>query len=346
MKVLVTGGAGFIGSHLTDRLVADGHTVVVLDNLSTGSLGNLAAARDRIEFLEGDLRDRATVERACRGVEVVFHQAALAAVARSVENPREVTEVNVGGTLNLLVAARDAKARRVVFASSSSVYGDTPELPKTETMPFSARSPYAASKAAGEAYLSAFQASYGLETVSLRYFNVYGPRQSPRSLYAAVVPKFVDAVLRGQPPTIHGDGGQTRDFTFVGDVADALVRASTAPRAVEGPMNVGGGRRISILDLARTVAKLVGSPVVPSRADPRRRRARLARRHPPRPRAPRLEPRHHPRPGPRPRRRRGAPAPLAAEPVAPPPPVDRRTCPWTPCRRSRARSGTARAPTG
>jgi len=263
MKVLVTGGAGFIGSHLTDRLVADGHQVVVLDNLSTGSLANLADARDRVEFLEGDLRDRAAVEQACRGVEVVFHQAALAAVARSVENPREVTEVNVGGTLNLLLAARDAKARRVVFASSSSVYGDTPELPKTETMPFSARSPYAASKAAGEAYLSAFQASYGLETVSLRYFNVYGPRQSPRSLYAAVVPKFVDAVLRGRPPTIHGDGGQTRDFTFVGDVADALVRASTAPRAVEGPMNIGGGSRISILDLARAVARLVGAPVEP-----------------------------------------------------------------------------------
>lgn len=269
MKVLVTGGAGFIGSHLTDRLVADGHDVVVLDNLSTGSLDNLAGAAPRIAFVEGDLRDRVTVAQACRGVEVVFHQAALASVARSVEHPREVTEVNVGGTLNLVLAARDAGVRRVVFASSSSVYGDTPTLPKTETMALTPRSPYAASKAAGEAYLAAAMGSYGLETVSLRYFNVYGPRQSPRSLYAAVVPLFVDAVLRGQAPTIHGDGGQTRDFTFVEDVADALVRAATAPRAVEGPMNVGGGRRISVLDLARAVARAVGVSVSPVHEPPR-----------------------------------------------------------------------------
>jgi UDP-glucose 4-epimerase len=264
MKVLVTGGAGFIGSHLTDRLVADGHHVTVLDNLATGSLQNLAGVRARIDWIEGDLRDRAAVERAVRGVEVVFHQAALASVARSVENPREVTEVNVGGTLNLLVAARDAKVRRIVFASSSSVYGDTPELPKVETMPCAPRSPYAASKAAGEAYLSAFQASYGLEAAILRYFNVYGPRQSPRSLYAAVVPRFADAVLRGTPPTIYGDGGQTRDFTFVGDVVDALGRAAQAPRAVEGPMNVGGGRRISILDLVAAVGRAAGLAVVPT----------------------------------------------------------------------------------
>ena len=174
MKTCVTGGAGFIGSHLVDRLLEDGHDVVVLDDLSTGRLENLATAAGRIEFIEDDLRDPRAVARAVAGCEVVYHQGALAAVARSVENPEEVTDVNVGGTLNVLVAARDARVRRVVFASSSSVYGDTPELPKVETMPLSPRSPYAASKAAGEAYLSAFQASYGLETVSFRYFNVYG----------------------------------------------------------------------------------------------------------------------------------------------------------------------------
>jgi UDP-glucose 4-epimerase len=258
MRICVTGGGGFIGSNLVDRLVADGHRVVVLDNFSTGRRENLADSLDRIELVEGDLRDRGAVERAVAGAEVVYHQAALAAVARSVESPREVTDVNVGGTLNVLVAARDARARRVVFASSSSVYGDTPTLPKTETMPLSPRSPYAASKAAGEAYLQAFYGSYGLETVSFRYFNVYGPRQSPRSRYAAVVPRFVAAMAEGTPPTIFGDGGQTRDFTYVGDVVDALVLAATAPRAVEGPMNLGAGGRTSILELARIVGRAVG----------------------------------------------------------------------------------------
>jgi len=258
MKTCVTGGAGFIGSHLVDRLLADGHRVVVLDDLSTGRRENLGAPRDRLEFIEDDLRDKRAVARAVGGCEVVFHQGALASVSRSVEKPEEVTEVNVGGTLNVLVAARDAKVRRVVFASSSSVYGDTPELPKTETMPVSPRSPYAASKVAGEAYLSAFQASYGLETVAFRYFNVYGPRQSPKSLYAAAVPCFVEALVAGAGPTIYGDGLQTRDFTYVADVVDALVRAADAPRAVDGPMNLGGGRRISIADLVAVIARAAG----------------------------------------------------------------------------------------
>lgn len=259
MKTCVTGGAGFIGSNLVDRLIADGHRVVVLDNLSTGRLENLAGALPRIEFVQGDLRDPGDVARAVAGCEVVYHQGALASVARSVENPVEVTEVNVMGTLNLLFAARDAKVRRVVFASSSSVYGDTPELPKTETMPTTPRSPYAASKAAGESYLSAFQAAYGLETVALRYFNVYGPRQAPDSVYAAAVPRFIDAMANGRPATIYGDGGQTRDFTYVADVVDALVRAATSVKApLVGPMNVGGGRRISILDLVGSIAKAFG----------------------------------------------------------------------------------------
>lgn len=258
MKTCVTGGAGFIGSALVDRLVDLGHEVTVLDNLTTGSRDNLSRSASRIRFLEGDIRDRAAVGEAVRGAEVVYHQAALAAVARSVENPEEVTEVNVDGTLRVLLAARDARARRVVFASSSSVYGDTPTLPKTETMPLTPLSPYAASKAAGEAYLSAFQGSYGLEGVALRYFNVYGERQSPRSRYAAVVPRFIEAMATGKPPLVYGDGKQTRDFTYVGDVVDALVSAATAPEAVRGPINVGGGLRVSIADLAAVIAAAVG----------------------------------------------------------------------------------------
>ncbi len=263
MRTCVTGGAGFIGSTLVDRLVRDGHDVVVLDDLSTGRLENLAFARQHIEFIEGDLRDEATVRRAVKGCEVVFHQAALAAVARSVEKPELVTDVNVRGTVNVLVAARDAGARRVVMASSSSVYGDTPELPKHEAMTLSPRSPYAASKACGEAYFEAFQASYGLETVPLRYFNVYGLRQSPRSLYAAVVPLFVEAFSLGRQPTIYGDGEQTRDFTFIEDVVEANWKAATMPRAPEGPMNIGGGARISINELARTIAASFGVPCEP-----------------------------------------------------------------------------------
>ena len=256
IQVCVTGGAGFIGSNLVDHLVRRGCSVTVLDNLSTGSRANLAASAGHVRFVEGDLRDRAAVAGAVAGCDAVYHLGALAAVARSVENPVEVTDVNVGGTLNVLVAARDAGVRRVVFASSSSVYGDTPTLPKVESMPMNPRSPYAASKAAGEAYLSAWHATYGLETVSLRYFNVYGPRQSPRSLYAAVVPRFLAAVAAGQPPVIYGDGEQTRDFTWVGDLVDACERAATAPTAVGvGPINIGGGERVSILALAELAAK-------------------------------------------------------------------------------------------
>ena len=263
MRTCLTGGAGFIGSTLVDRLLADGHEVVVLDDFSTGLRENLEAAGSAIELVEGDLRDRDLVARAVKGCEVVFHQAALASVARSVEHPEEVNDVNVVGTLRLLVASRDAGVRRIVFASSSSVYGDTPELPKRETMPLSPRSPYAASKAAGEAYLQGFQATYGLETAILRYFNVYGPRQSPRSAYAAVVPLFVDALRHGHPATVNGDGEQTRDFTFVEDVVDALVRAASAPGATQGPMNLGGGQRISIKDLAGVIAEALGvEPVI------------------------------------------------------------------------------------
>lgn len=259
MKVCVTGGAGFIGSNLVDRLVEDGHEVVVFDDLSTGKLENLDGVWDKITFYEADLRDRAAVDRALEGCEVVYHQAALASVARSVEAPEEVTDVNIGGTLNVLLAARELGVRRVVFASSSSVYGDTPTLPKVETMPTIALSPYAATKAAGETYCTSFQNVYGLETVAFRYFNIYGPRQAPDSQYAAVIPMFVDAMLNGRSPTIHGDGGQTRDFTFVGDVVEVLVRAATQPNPPQHALNVGGGKqRISILDLATAIGKATG----------------------------------------------------------------------------------------
>jgi len=259
MKMCVTGGAGFIGSHLVDRLLEEGHEVVVLDDFSTGRRENLAAAADRVRVVRGDVRDRAALDDALAGAEVVFHQAALAAVERSLDDPRTVTDVNLSGTLAVLLAARDLGARRVVFASSSSVYGDTPVLPKVETMPTSPRSPYAASKAAAESYLLAFHASFGLETVALRYFNVYGPRQSARSRYAAVVPLFFEAMSEGRAPTIHGDGLQTRDFSYVADTVDAVVRAASAPDAAGRILNVGGGGEpVSILDLARIVAEVVG----------------------------------------------------------------------------------------
>jgi nucleoside-diphosphate-sugar epimerase len=257
MKVCVTGGAGFIGSHLVDRLVAEGHSVTVLDDLSTGSLENLATSRSRVRLVEGDVRDESAVALALEGSEAVFHLAALAAVARSVESPAEVVDVNVTGTLRVLLQAVAARARRVVLASSSSVYGDSPTLPKREDFALSPRSPYAASKASAEALLSGFQASYGLEGVSLRYFNVYGPRQSARSAYAAVVPRFVAAALGNETPVVYGDGEQTRDFTYVGDVVEACLLAATAPDA-SGAVNVGGGKRVSVNALLRTVSRETG----------------------------------------------------------------------------------------
>jgi nucleoside-diphosphate-sugar epimerase len=262
MRVCVTGGAGFIGSHLCERLAAEGHEVVALDSLATGSRANLTEAGDAVRLVEGDVRSEADVVRAFEGVEVVYHQAALAAVARSVEDPLEVHDVNVRGTLRVLEAARSAGVRRVIFASSSSVYGGDTTHARHEDEPQRPRSPYAATKAAGEGLMSAWQATYGLETVSLRYFNVYGPRQSPRSRYAAVVPRFVAAALAGQACVIQGDGRQTRDFTWVGDLVDALVVAARAPRApAAGPINLGGGQSVSILELAGLVARAAGRPL-------------------------------------------------------------------------------------
>ncbi len=270
MKICVTGGAGFIGSHLVDRLVKEGHSVTVLDDLSTGRLENLAGVRSDVRFIEGDTRDEARIREAVDGAEVVYHQAALGSVPRSLEQPELVTDVNVFGTLRVLASARDAGSRRVVYASSSSVYGDSPTLPKVETMRMRPRSPYAASKCAAECYVGAFQAAYGLEGVALRYFNVFGPRQRADSQYAAAIPLFIEAMRRGRPPTIHGDGEQTRDFTFVGDVVEALCLAGTEASEPAGPYNIGGGgNRTSINHLALVIAAAVGFEGEPLRAPAR-----------------------------------------------------------------------------
>ncbi|MHC4491773.1 MAG: SDR family oxidoreductase [Planctomycetota bacterium] len=258
---LVTGGAGFIGSHLTDRLVEEGWTVRVLDDFSSGREGNLACSAARIELLRGDLLDEALLAQAVRDVEVVFHQAAVPSVPRSVAEPLRTNAVNVTGTLGLLEAARQGGVRRLVFAASSSAYGDTIELPKVETMPPSPRSPYALQKYAGEVYCRLYHELYGLETVALRYFNIFGPRQDPASEYAAVVPRFITACLHEAAPCIYGDGEQTRDFTYVADAVQANLLAADAPRASGAVMNVAGGRRVSLNELLGTILELTGADI-------------------------------------------------------------------------------------
>lgn len=261
-RYLVTGGAGFIGSNLTDYLLARGAQVRVLDDFSTGRESNLAHLEGGADFslIRGDINDPEAVAKAVEGCEVIFHQAALGSVARSVEDPAKTNRSNVDGSIAILDAARRAGVRRVVMASSSSVYGDSEALPKREDQPLTPVSPYAASKAAMELYASAFTACYELEVVCLRYFNVYGPRQDPKSLYAAVVPAFVSALLSGTAGTIYGDGKQSRDFTYVGDVARANYLAATAPaeKANGGVFNIGGGERIDLLALYETIAKACG----------------------------------------------------------------------------------------
>lgn len=262
-RALVTGGAGFIGSHLVDGLLEAGWQVRVLDDFSSGREANLAAARDRIELLREDLSEPSAAERAVEGVEVVFHQGAVPSVPRSVEEPVRTNRVNVDGTLNILEASRRAGVRRVVFAASSSAYGDTEVLPKVETMPADPLSPYALQKYAGEVYCRLYHRLYGLETVALRYFNIFGPRQDPASTYAAVVPRFAVACLRGEAPSIHGDGEQSRDFTFVGDAVRANLLAADAPKAPGHVCNVAGGRRVTLNELLATIQGIVGSRVTP-----------------------------------------------------------------------------------
>lgn len=255
---LVTGGAGFIGSHLVEALVVRGERVRVLDNLSTGNLENLKTVINRIEFVKGDITDLEIVREVMEGVDCVFHQAALPSVARSIEDPLATHRVNATGTLNVLIAARDAGARRVVYASSSSVYGETPEVPKKENMATIPHSPYAVSKLAGENYCRAFWESYKLPTVCLRYFNVYGPRQPADSPYAAVIPKFLQLIAAGEPLPVYGTGSQTRDFTYVSVVVEANLQAAILD-GIEGEVfNVGTGSPISISELVSKLQEITG----------------------------------------------------------------------------------------
>jgi nucleoside-diphosphate-sugar epimerase len=265
---LVTGGAGFIGSHLAEELVRRGHRVRVADSLITGKRSNLAHISG-IEFLDGDLADLDVAQRAVDGVNFVLHQAAIPSVPRSVKDPITSNRANVDATLNVLVAARDAGIQRVVFAGSSSAYGDTPTLPKHEEMPARPLSPYALQKVVGEQYLKMFTSLYGLETVSIRYFNVFGPRQDPSSPYSGVISVFATALLEGRSPTIYGDGEQTRDFTYVANVVDGVLRACEAPEANGEIINVATGGRISLNTLFETMRRLIGADVKPVYAEPR-----------------------------------------------------------------------------
>ena len=260
---VVTGGAGFIGSHLAEALVARGERVRVADSFITGHRGNLAALGHGIDLVEGDLADEAVARRAVAGADYVLHQAAIPSVPRSVADPITSHRANVDATLQILVAARDAGVKRVVYAASSSAYGDTPEMPKREDMPTNPLSPYALQKLIGEQYMQMFTALYGLETVSIRYFNVFGPRQDPSSPYSGVIALFVTALLEGAAPTITGDGEQTRDFTYVANIVDGVLLAATAPRASGEVINVATGRQISINELARALGTIIGNSTPP-----------------------------------------------------------------------------------
>ena len=259
--VLITGGGGFIGGHLVDRLLALGHGVRVLDNFSTGRRDNLRQTLAHIELIEGDLRDPDTVRRATRGAEVVYHLGALPSVPRSVNDPRTTNAINVEGTLNVLLAARDAGVRRVVLASSSSVYGDTSVLPKIETMPPQPRSPYAISKLAAEQYTCSFTSLYGLETVALRYFNVFGPRQDPTSQYAGVIARFCTTALSGGPYTVQGDGQQSRDFTYIENVLRANLLAAEMPDIAGQVFNIACGERVTLLEMIAILNRLLGAEI-------------------------------------------------------------------------------------
>jgi nucleoside-diphosphate-sugar epimerase len=259
-RFLVTGGAGFIGSNLVAELLKRGHEVAVFDNFSTGRRVNLKPFLADIELIEGDLRDGAAVRQALKGKTFVLHQGALPSVSRSVQDPMASNDVNVGGTLNVLLAARDEGVKRVVAASSSSVYGDTPTLPKIEHMPVLPMSPYAVSKLATEKYCAAFFKVYRLETVALRYFNVFGPRQDPTSQYSAVIPRFITALLAGKQPVIYGDGEQSRDFTYVANVVDANIRACYSDGVAGEFFNVACGERYTLLDLLKIISDITGIP--------------------------------------------------------------------------------------
>lgn len=267
---LVTGGAGFIGSNIAREALRRGHEVRILDNFSTGHWANLADMRDRAEVVEGDIRSYHIVRKAMEGVTVVFHQGALPSVPRSIADPITTNEVNVQGTLNILHAALDAGCRRVLFASSSSIYGDAPEQVKSEDLHVRPLSPYAVSKLAGEKYMQVFHHIYGLETVALRYFNVFGPYQDPDSPYSAVIPLFVRAYLRGETPMVNGDGSQSRDFTYIDNVVHANLLAAETPGAAGEVMNIACGDSITVNRLAEEVAALTGrTDISPGHGPPR-----------------------------------------------------------------------------
>lgn len=268
-RYLVTGGAGFIGSHLVTELIRLGHPVVVLDDFSTGKRENLAHLEGRFELVEGDIRRPDEIRPAMEGVDYVLHQAALPSVPRSVQDPETSFAVNAMGTLNVLEAARKAGVQRVVYAASSSAYGDTEVLPKVETMVPCPRSPYAAAKLSGEHLIQAYNQVFSISCVALRYFNVFGPRQDPTSQYSAVIPRFVTAMLKGEPPIIYGDGGQTRDFSHVQNVVEANLAACRAPNAPGHVINVACGERISLLELVREIGRLLGCGIEPVHQQPR-----------------------------------------------------------------------------
>lgn len=265
----MTGGAGFIGSNIVEELLKRGHEVRVVDNLITGKRENIEPFLDKIEFLEEDIRDYETCRRAVSNIDFVLHQAALPSVPRSIEDPAQTNDINVNGTLNLLLASNEAKARRFVFASSSAVYGDNPDLPKKEGAEGNPLSPYGLTKLVGEKYCKVFSVIYGLPTVCLRYFNIFGPHQDPASQYAAVVPSFVSKMLQGKKPTIFGDGEQSRDFTFVGNVVEANILATEVENISGEVFNVGCGEETTVNSLAAKINEILNTDIEPNYDQPR-----------------------------------------------------------------------------
>ena len=268
-KILITGGAGFIGSHLAERLAQQNHQVCIVDNLSSGHRQNLASIAEHVEFIEGDIRDLSLLMKLCQDCQLVFHQAAIVSVPYSVDHPQETHDVNIQGTLNVLQAARSQKVKRVIFACSAAVYGDDPALPKQETMSPAPISPYGLEKITSEYYLSVFHRLYGLETVSLRYFNVFGPRQDPRSPYSGVISIFVDRLLKCQAPLIFGDGEQCRDFVYVDNVVEANLLAASVPAAAGRCYNIACGKSTTLNDLLRMLGHLAQEDIRPRYAEPR-----------------------------------------------------------------------------
>jgi len=270
-KVLVTGGAGFIGSNLADNLIAQGAKVCIIDNFVTGFRENLDEIKGNFDFVEGDINDDEALKKALENVEIIFHQAALPSVPRSVENPKETHEACVNGTFNLLIKAKENNVKRLIYAASSSAYGDQPTLPKVETMLPDPLSPYAGAKLMGEYYCKIFSNVFDLETISLRYFNVFGPRQNPSSQYSGVISRFVDTLMSDKTPVIYGDGETSRDFTFIANVVDANIKAAQTIKGIGEVMNVANGERITLNELLETIKKITGKETISAEYHPERK---------------------------------------------------------------------------